>query len=126
MSATDTFRRFSMRYKATFLVGFGTGYVLGSKAGRQRYEQIMKSFRQFTGRPEVQEAAGLVEGKAEGLVKTAKRVVTDKFSKSDTDTKTPAYAGSTTGTTSGTKPLSTNGTGGAGTTSPTTSAPYPS
>jgi hypothetical protein len=86
-----------MRYKATFLVGFGTGYVLGTKAGRQRYEQIMRSFRQFTGRPEVQEAAGLVEGKAESLFKTAKTTVSDKLHKGDkAKTGTPSYAGAAT------------------------------
>ena len=29
-----------MRTKVTFLAGFATGYVLGSRAGRARYEQI--------------------------------------------------------------------------------------
>jgi hypothetical protein len=29
-----------MRLKAGLIIGFGVGYVLGSKAGRDRYEQI--------------------------------------------------------------------------------------
>jgi hypothetical protein len=29
-----------MRFRLGLMIGFGAGYVLGSKAGRQRYEQI--------------------------------------------------------------------------------------
>jgi hypothetical protein len=32
-----------MRGKILFLVGLGVGYVLGTKAGRERYEQIRRS-----------------------------------------------------------------------------------
>jgi hypothetical protein len=47
-----------MGAKSGFIVGFGAGYVLGSKAGRQRYEQIRHWWDQFTGSPTVQRAAG--------------------------------------------------------------------
>lgn len=30
-----------MRLRLGFLIGFAVGYVLGSRAGRERYEQIM-------------------------------------------------------------------------------------
>jgi hypothetical protein len=40
-----------------FAVGFGTGYVLGSKAGRERYQQILEWWRRFSGSPAVQQAA---------------------------------------------------------------------
>jgi hypothetical protein len=46
-----------MGVKSGFLVGFGVGYVLGSKAGRQRYEEIRHWWNQFTGSPTVQRAA---------------------------------------------------------------------
>ncbi|HET9443846.1 MAG TPA: hypothetical protein VFO65_11020, partial [Acidimicrobiales bacterium] len=34
-----------MRFRAGFLLGFGTGYYLGSMAGRERHEQINQMFR---------------------------------------------------------------------------------
>ena len=30
-----------MRFKSGFLVGLSTGYVLGTKAGQERYQQIV-------------------------------------------------------------------------------------
>ncbi len=67
-----------MRYKATFVTGFATGYVLGAKAGRQRYESIMKTARNFMEKPAVQETAGVLQAQAADLAGSAKRVVTDK------------------------------------------------
>ncbi|SBS73917.1 conserved hypothetical protein [uncultured Mycobacterium sp.] len=34
-----------------FLAALGVGYVLGSKAGRKRYEQIVGTYRALTGNP---------------------------------------------------------------------------
>ena len=46
-----------MGIKTGFLLGFGVGYVLGSKAGRERYEDIRRWWGQLTGSPAVQRAA---------------------------------------------------------------------
>ena len=46
-----------MGSKAGFVVGVGVGYVLGAKAGRQRYEDITRWWHQFTGSPSVHRAA---------------------------------------------------------------------
>ena len=46
-----------MGQKTGFLIGFGVGYVLGSKAGRQRYEDIRRWWNQVSGNPTVQRAA---------------------------------------------------------------------
>lgn len=46
-----------MRYKVTFVVGLALGYVLGTRAGRERYEQLKKSTRQFVQNPAVRNAA---------------------------------------------------------------------
>jgi hypothetical protein len=46
-----------MGAKRGFIVGLGVGYVLGAKAGRQRYEDIMRWWHQFTGSSTVQRAA---------------------------------------------------------------------
>ncbi|MEU6892045.1 YtxH domain-containing protein [Streptomyces sp. NPDC046557] len=46
-----------MRYKVTFVVGLAVGYVLGTRAGRERYEQLKKSARQVAQTPAVRNAA---------------------------------------------------------------------
>ncbi|MFF3210937.1 YtxH domain-containing protein [Streptomyces sp. NPDC002886] len=46
-----------MRYKVTFAVGLALGYVLGTRAGRERYEQLKKSARGFAQNPAVRNAA---------------------------------------------------------------------
>lgn len=46
-----------MRYKVTFVVGLALGYVLGSRAGRERYEELKKSARQVAQHPVVRNAA---------------------------------------------------------------------
>jgi len=43
-----------MKFKAGFLIGFGAGYVLGAKAGRERYQQIAEATRAFLDNPGVQ------------------------------------------------------------------------
>lgn len=72
-----------MRYKATFVTGFAVGYVLGAKAGRTRYEQIMKQVRATLGKPEVQQATETAKHEASDLLGTAKRVVSDRFGGKD-------------------------------------------
>ncbi|UQX01060.1 YtxH domain-containing protein [Streptomyces sp. RerS4] len=46
-----------MRYKVAFVVGLAIGYVLGTRAGRERYEQMKKSARQVAQNPAVRNAA---------------------------------------------------------------------
>ncbi|MEV8534325.1 YtxH domain-containing protein [Streptomyces sp. NPDC051211] len=46
-----------MRYKVTFVVGLALGYVLGTRAGRERYEQLKKSARELAQNPVVRNAA---------------------------------------------------------------------
>jgi hypothetical protein len=38
-------------------IGFGVGYVLGAKAGRERYDQIQDLWAKVSGNPTVQKAA---------------------------------------------------------------------
>ena len=38
-----------MRFKTGLVIGLGVGYVLGAKAGRERYEQIRGAFQQIAG-----------------------------------------------------------------------------
>ncbi|MFD7028922.1 YtxH domain-containing protein [Streptomyces sp. NPDC059917] len=46
-----------MRYKVTFVAGLALGYVLGTRAGRERYEQLKKSARELAQNPAVRNAA---------------------------------------------------------------------
>ncbi|GAB3300585.1 hypothetical protein GCM10027451_02960 [Geodermatophilus aquaeductus] len=41
--------------KVTLGLGFGIGYVLGARAGKDRYQQIVQSAQGLLGRPEVQQ-----------------------------------------------------------------------
>ncbi|AGM04701.1 hypothetical protein GCM10027598_85310 [Amycolatopsis oliviviridis] len=46
-----------------FLLGAAAGYVLGAKAGRGRYEQIVRTYRKVADHPMVQGAAGVARAK---------------------------------------------------------------
>jgi hypothetical protein len=45
------------------LLGAFIGYVLGAKAGHDRYEQIVRTYRKILDHPMVQGAAGVVRAK---------------------------------------------------------------
>ena len=68
-----------MRYKLTFAAGFACGYVLGTKAGRKRYETITDGVRRLMDSPAVQETAGVLQAQASGAMATAKSTVTAKL-----------------------------------------------
>ncbi|MFC5180850.1 hypothetical protein [Actinomadura harenae] len=53
-----------MRYRVPFVVGLMVGYVLGARAGRERYEQIRRASRKVAGSPAVKGAAGAVRERA--------------------------------------------------------------
>lgn len=67
-----------MLKKLTLVAGFGAGYVLGAKAGKERYAQIEAKFREIAGMPAVQDATTSVKQAATGLADTAKTTVTEK------------------------------------------------
>jgi hypothetical protein len=49
-----------MRFKSGFLVGLGTGYVFGTKAGQERYQQIVDAAGKLRENPGVQRLTGEV------------------------------------------------------------------
>ncbi|MGI5227047.1 YtxH domain-containing protein [Actinoallomurus sp. CA-142502] len=67
-----------MKYRFGFLTGAAVGYVLGTHAGRERYEQIKRLSRRVAENPTVQEAAGILRARASELAGTARQKVGDK------------------------------------------------
>jgi hypothetical protein len=78
--------------KATFLAGFATGYVLGSRAGRARYEQIREAARAFARNPAVQSTASTLQHQAGDALSTAKDKAASSLSSTLQD-KRPGWLG---------------------------------
>lgn len=113
--------------KLTLAAAAGAGYVLGAKAGKERYAQIESKFREIAGMPAVQNATASVKETASGVADTAKATVHDKVeavtdktkssSKSDSDiVDLNSSSGSGTASKSGSAPKAGAGSkGGTGT-----------
>ena len=71
-----------MRGKLLFLGGLAAGFVLGARAGREKYEEIVQAARKVRDNPTVQEATGVVQEQATRLVSSGKEMVADKLSNS--------------------------------------------
>jgi len=84
-----------MRYRFVFIVGLGVGFVLGARAGRERYEQLVKLTRKAKDSPAVQQAAGAVQAQAAGLVKTTKGKVAERVPKLTDSARSKAGAART-------------------------------
>jgi hypothetical protein len=83
-----------MRFKSGFLVGLGAGYIFGTRAGQERYQQIVGAARTLRENPGVQRLTGEVNktvslGKdrvaetAAAKAGQAKETVASKVSRSD-------------------------------------------
>lgn len=109
--------------KLTLLAAFGAGYVLGARAGRERYEQIAASARRVAENPRVQAAsskaqetiahqapvvADAVKEKATSAAHTVQDKVSDRFGhEEETSGSTSTSGGATT-----TRPASASGGSG--------------
>jgi hypothetical protein len=51
-----------MKGKILFIAGLGIGYVLGTRAGRERYEQLKTQLARLWNDPRVQKQVDAVEG----------------------------------------------------------------
>ena len=90
-----------MRGKLLFISGLAAGFVLGSRAGREKYEEIRANAKKVWEHPTVQEAAGVAQAQANKLYSEGK----DKLDQSKigqklhtTDTTDDSLAGSNTNT----------------------------
>ena len=54
--------------KLSFLAGFGAGYVLGARAGRERYEQIRRAWEHAKDDPKLQGLAGMAQARADSVL----------------------------------------------------------
>src|SRR6516164_1768783 len=68
-----------MRYRLVFAVGLGVGYVLGTRAGRERYEQLVKLARKAADSPAIQQAAGAVQAQAADLAKNTRSKIANQM-----------------------------------------------
>jgi hypothetical protein len=67
-----------MRGRLMFAAGFGIGYLFGTRAGRERFDQIMEKAKQVWQSDTVQEAAGAVQAQAERIYGSGKQMVTER------------------------------------------------
>jgi hypothetical protein len=58
-----------------FVAGLGIGYVLGTRAGRERFDQMVAQARKAWESPTVQEAAGVIQAQANKLYDQGKQAV---------------------------------------------------
>ena len=70
-----------MRGRLGMFIGFGAGYVLGAKAGRERYEQIRRLYENITASPAFQQATGVARGAVESGLGQAKDLASEGVSK---------------------------------------------
>jgi hypothetical protein len=71
-----------MRGKLLFLGGAAVGFVLGARAGREKYDQLVATGRRVWESPTVQEAAGVVQAQANRFYTEGKNAVSEKLSQS--------------------------------------------
>lgn len=67
------------------LVYGAVGYTLGARAGRERYEDIVRLARRVAGSQTVQSTAGVVQGRFDQYVNQARQLVAARFA----GTRTP-------------------------------------
>ena len=85
-----------MRGKLMFITGLAAGFVLGSRAGREKYEEITANAKKVWEHPTVQEAAGVAQAQANKLYTEGK----DKLNQSKLGEKLHAAAADSTTSTS--------------------------
>jgi hypothetical protein len=72
--------------KISFVVGAAVGYVLGARAGRERYESIVRFARKIVGSQTVQSTAGVLQAQIDSIATKGRSVVTSKLTGSKSAT----------------------------------------
>jgi len=88
-----------MRFRFGFVTGMATGYYLGAKAGRQRYDQINRAIAKVKRSEAYEEATEIAKAKVEEAAEKAKEVLEEGVEKarSAVESRTEASAGNTNG-----------------------------
>ncbi len=71
-----------MRGKLLFLGGVAAGFVIGTRAGRETYDQLVLAARRLRDNPTVQETTGVVQEQASRLMSDGRERVADRLSNS--------------------------------------------
>jgi hypothetical protein len=88
-----------MRGKLWFIGGLAAGFVLGARAGREKYEELVLNARKVWDHPTVQEAAGVAQAQANRLYEEGKdRLAHTRVGEKLTGHTDDALAASTTST----------------------------
>jgi len=66
--------------KLTHLAYAAAGYVLGARAGRERYDQIVRVARRVGGSQTVQATAGVLQGQLDSVATHARKAFVSKIS----------------------------------------------
>jgi hypothetical protein len=75
--------------KGTFILGLGVGYVLGTRDGRERYEQIKARATGVWNSPRVQDKVGAAEQTAKRAADTATQKVGERLPGGGSGASTP-------------------------------------
>ena len=70
-----------MRGRLGMFIGFGAGYVLGAKAGRDRYEQLRRLYENVQASPAFQKATGKAKNAVGSGLGQAKDLASESVSK---------------------------------------------
>ena len=93
--------------KLGMLVGAAVGYVLGAKAGRERYEQITTSTRQLLDKPQVKKVVNSVPGDLGARMEKVANKAADKVQQAGDKVAASGPASGTSGSTTGTTTTTT-------------------
>lgn len=104
-----------MKGKLAVLAGMGAGYVLGTRAGRQRYEQIMGTARRLWEDPRVtekrQQAAHVAREQGSAAKDKVQQTVQEKIQE-HRDSRSSGSSGASPSTNPAGSAATPNGTGG--------------
>ena len=64
-------------YRTTFVAGFAAGFVVGTRAGREKYDQMVKMARQAKESPAFQQASATAQAQATALLSSAQKKVAE-------------------------------------------------
>jgi hypothetical protein len=68
-----------MRFRLGWVTGFGVGYYLGAKAGRQRYEQLNRLLHKLRRSDAFETASERARTTLEGIVEKARDLVESRI-----------------------------------------------